>query len=208
MKNIDFNKVTFLLSSGKAPFPVFKNDRGEILPEIAIAGRSNVGKSSLINHFFNQKIAKTSSKPGKTTTINFFKVDDKIIFVDLPGYGFAKRSKDDKLAFSKITNDYLKNKNLKLILFLLDIRRDLSEDDLAFYKWAYSQNISLIVILTKCDKVKPFEQKKNTVKLINKLNKISKATMLSFINYSINEKSGKIALLSLLKDFLNSSGAS
>lgn len=199
---MDFNKIEFLFSYGKAPFPSIKNDKGKILPEIAIVGRSNVGKSSLINHFFNQKIAKTSSQPGKTTTVNFFKIDDRLILVDLPGYGYAKRSKRDQTSFSQVVDDYLKTKNYKLILFLVDIRREPSEDDLKFYNWAASQNINLIVILTKCDKVKAFEQKKNTVKIIHILNKINSKIMLSFINYSIKETTGKTALSSQLKHFL------
>lgn len=153
LKNITFTKCTFLRS-------VFEEENyPKGLFDIAIVGRSNVGKSSLINHLLKRKkMAKVSQKPGKTQMLNFFLIDEFFYLVDLPGYGFAKVSKKMKRTWSEKIDTYLeKRKNLKLILFLLDIRRTPSKDDLAFFEWTSFHKIPIIIILTKTDKLKKYE---------------------------------------------------
>ena len=127
----------------------------ESLPEVAFAGRSNVGKSSLINIVLNRKnLARTSSSPGRTQMLNFFRINDQIYFVDLPGYGFAKVPVGVRAKWKPMVEDYLKNrKTLKLIILLLDIRRAPNADDASFIRWLEKASIPFLVVLTKSDKV-------------------------------------------------------
>ncbi len=127
----------------------------ESLPEVAFAGRSNVGKSSLINIVLNRKnLARTSSSPGRTQMLNFFRINDQIYFVDLPGYGFAKVPVGVRAQWKPMVEDYLKNrKTLKLIILLLDIRRAPNSDDASFIRWLEKFSIPFLVVLTKSDKV-------------------------------------------------------
>ncbi len=127
----------------------------ESLPEVAFAGRSNVGKSSLINTVLNRKnLARTSSSPGRTQMLNFFRINDQIYFVDLPGYGFAKVPVGVRAQWKPMVEDYLKNrKTLKLIILLLDIRRAPNSDDASFIRWLEKFSIPFLVVLTKSDKV-------------------------------------------------------
>ena len=124
-------------------------------PEVAFAGRSNVGKSSLINALVNRKnLAKTSSKPGRTQSINFFRVDDLMYMVDLPGYGFAKVPLNVKKSWQHMVETYLgKRPNLKAVVTILDIRRDLTPGDTQLLDWLRHYNIPSILVLTKADKV-------------------------------------------------------
>jgi GTP-binding protein len=124
-------------------------------PEVAFAGRSNVGKSSLINALVNRKnLAKTSSKPGRTQSINFFRVDDLMYMVDLPGYGFAKVPLNVKKSWQLMVETYLgKRPNLKAVVTILDIRRDLTHGDSQLLDWLRHFNIPAILVLTKADKV-------------------------------------------------------
>jgi GTP-binding protein len=124
-------------------------------PEVAFAGRSNVGKSSLINALVNRKnLAKTSSKPGRTQSINFFRVDDLMYMVDLPGYGFAKVPLNVKKSWQLMVETYLgKRPNLKAVVTILDIRRDLTHGDFQLLDWLRHFNIPAILVLTKADKV-------------------------------------------------------
>lgn len=125
-------------------------------PEIALAGRSNVGKSSLTNMLINRKgLAKTSSTPGKTQTINFYDIDDQFRFVDLPGYGYAKVSKTQRGSWGKIIETYLnKRENLLEVCLLIDMRHKPSEDDVLMYQWIKACGFMGIVIGTKSDKLK------------------------------------------------------
>lgn len=154
-------KARYLLST-LTEYPTLKDPRGKLLPEIAILGRSNVGKSSLINHLFNQKkLAKTSSTPGKTRLLNFFLVDDSFILVDLPGYGFAKAPKEEIEKWSQAIDHYLNERpTLKLIFLLIDSRRDFNKEDLAIMNWAENKKIPLLLIFTKTDKLSPSEKAK------------------------------------------------
>lgn len=125
-------------------------------PEFALAGRSNVGKSSLTNMLINRKgLAKTSSTPGKTQTINFYDIDDLFRFVDLPGYGYAKVSKAQRSSWGKIIETYLNNRpNLIEVFLLVDMRHKPTEEDKQMYDWIKSCGFNGIVIATKSDKIK------------------------------------------------------
>ena len=125
-------------------------------PEFAFAGKSNVGKSSLINAMMNRKsLARTSSQPGKTQTINFYNINDELYFVDLPGYGYAKVSLEAKAKWGKMIENYLKKSQVLHALFLLvDIRHDPSENDKMMYDWVIHNGYRPVVIATKLDKLK------------------------------------------------------
>lgn len=131
------------------------------IPEIAFAGRSNVGKSSLLNKLFNRKsLARVSSVPGKTITINFYDVDGKK-FVDLPGYGYAKLSKSEKERFGELMEGYFQQgRNIKLVVQLVDMRHKPSADDYGMIDFMQQMNISFIIVMTKSDKLKVKEYKR------------------------------------------------
>ena len=124
-------------------------------PEIAVIGRSNVGKSSLINTLFNRKkLAKISSTPGKTRLINYFSIDNQMYFVDLPGYGYAKLSKKIRSGWQQFIEAYLKNnQELKLVLLLLDSRHEIMDNDRRMIDWLQHYQISYIMVLTKSDRI-------------------------------------------------------
>lgn len=136
-------------------------------PEIAFAGKSNVGKSSLINGLMNRKsYARTSSQPGKTQTINFYNINDLLYFVDLPGYGYAKVSEELKAKWGKMIENYLKtSKQLKLVFLLIDIRHEPSANDKIMYDWIVHQGYEPVIIATKLDKINR-SQKDKQLKLI------------------------------------------
>lgn len=141
------------------------------LAEIAFVGRSNVGKSSFINSFSNRKaIAKTSSKPGKTRTINFYRVNDSFRLVDLPGYGFAKVSKAEKAKWDKLINEYLHDReNLKEIFLIVDIRHEPTALDKQMYEWIRENGFMGFVIATKFDKIKKGQIQKHINQIKKKL---------------------------------------
>ncbi len=126
-----------------------------LLPEFAFAGRSNVGKSSLINKLVNRKaLARTSSQPGKTQTINFFLLNGEFYFVDLPGYGYAKVSKELQAKWGKMIERYLmRSRQLRMIFLLVDIRHEPSAGDKQMYEWVKSNEIPAVIIATKADKI-------------------------------------------------------
>lgn len=152
-------KARYLLST-LTEFPTLKDPRGNILPEIALAGKSNVGKSSLINHLLGQKkLAKTSATPGKTQLLNFFLVDEKFLLVDLPGYGFAKAPLEAVEKWSDAIDSYINERpTLKLILLLIDSRRGFCEEDYSMMAWASQKQLPLLVIYTKTDKLSSAEK--------------------------------------------------
>lgn len=133
------------------------------VPELAFVGRSNVGKSSLLNMLLNRKnLAKTASTPGKTRLINFFNIDDQFRIVDLPGYGYAKVSKEMKKDWGKFIEDYLNNReNLLEVFLLLDIRHKPTQDDIMMYQYIIENGFSGYVFCTKLDKIKNSELMKN-----------------------------------------------
>ena len=126
------------------------------MPEVAFAGKSNVGKSSLINCMINRKaLARTSQNPGKTRTINFYNVEDKLYFVDLPGYGYAKAPKSEQQKWGKMIEGYLlKREELKAIILLVDIRHEPGENDRMMYDWLKHYGHNIIIVATKSDKLK------------------------------------------------------
>lgn len=136
-------------------------------PEFAFAGKSNVGKSSLINSLVNRKaLARTSSQPGKTQTINFYYLNEAFYFVDLPGYGYAKVSMELKAKWGKMIERYLKSSPvLKLVFLLIDIRHEPSENDRNMYEWIVYNGFKPVIIATKLDKIKR-SQKDKQIKLI------------------------------------------
>ena len=136
------------------------------LPEIALAGRSNVGKSSLINTLLNRKsLARVSGTPGKTITINFYNVDNKLMLVDMPGYGFAKRTFEDKKKWSELTDGYFtNNKNidlLKCVVQLVDCRAGITKDDRMMLEWMNATGMYYVIVITKIDKLNKTEREKN-----------------------------------------------
>lgn len=125
------------------------------LPEIVLVGKSNVGKSSFVNTMINRKnLARTSNVPGKTRQINFYNIDDKFYFVDLPGYGYSKMSKKEQVISGKYIEEYLEEgKNVALIILLLDIRHKPTEDDMLMYDYILKSNLPFIVLTNKADKI-------------------------------------------------------
>lgn len=136
-------------------------------PEIAFAGKSNVGKSSLINGLMNRKAyARTSAQPGKTQTINFYNINEMLYYVDLPGYGYAKVSEELKAKWGKMIENYLRTtKQLKIIFLLLDIRHEPSANDKLMYDWIVHQGYDPVIIATKLDKINR-SQKDKQIKLL------------------------------------------
>jgi len=126
-----------------------------VLPEVAFAGRSNVGKSSLINSLLNRKgLARTSNTPGRTQEINFFRVNDRFTFIDLPGYGYAKVPEPIRKQWGPMVETYLRERDtLRLVVLILDVRRDPSGEDLQLIHWLRCYQISFFIVLTKTDKV-------------------------------------------------------
>ena len=149
------------------------------LPEIAFAGKSNVGKSSLINALLNRKaLARTSSQPGKTQTINFYNINESFYFVDLPGYGYAKVSQEIREKWGKMIERYLKqSKVLKLVCLLVDIRHAPSENDKIMYEWIVYQGYQPVILATKLDKIKRSAREKQ-IKLIRESLGATKETVI------------------------------
>ena len=141
------------------------------LPEIALAGRSNVGKSSLINTLLKRKnLARTSSQPGKTQTLNFYLVNDDFYLVDVPGYGYAKVSQKRRQEFGEMIQDYLETRpNLKGLIILIDSRHEPTKDDISMYEYAQYLDIPILVVCTKMDKIKKNQTNKVMTGLRKKL---------------------------------------
>lgn len=135
-----------------------------VVPEIAFAGKSNVGKSSMINAILNRKsLARTSSQPGKTQTVNFYNVNDVLNFVDLPGYGYAKASKSSQEQWAKMIDTYFRNREqLKEVILLVDIRHEPGTNDRQMYEWIKSCGFTGYVVAAKADKLSKSQQIKNT----------------------------------------------
>lgn len=151
------------------------------LPEIVLVGKSNVGKSSFVNTMINRKaLARTSNTPGKTRQINFYNIDEKFYFVDLPGYGFSKMSKQEKIISGKYIEDYLEEgENVRLIILLLDIRHKPTEDDILMYDYILRSNLPFIVLANKADKIAITKVDKEVERIKNILG-ISFSTILPF----------------------------
>ena len=167
------------------------------LPEVAFAGKSNVGKSSLINAIMNRKsYAKTSSQPGKTQTINFYNINDSMYLVDLPGYGYAKVTPAEKEKWGKMIERYLhSSKNLKAVFLLIDIRHKPSANDCQMYDWILHNGYEPIIIATKLDKIKRSQVQK-CLKVIREELKLTKGTKI--IPYSAETKQGREEIWELM----------
>ncbi|MBP2057767.1 GTP-binding protein [Lactobacillus colini] len=154
------------------------------LPEFALAGRSNVGKSSLINTIVNRrKLARTSQQPGKTQTLNFYKVNNLLYLVDVPGYGYAKVSKKQREKFGEMIQDYLETRaDLKGLVLLVDARHDPTKDDISMFEYAQYLDIPILVVATKMDKLKKMEASQIKQKIGKSLN--LKRKNVSFLPFS------------------------
>ena len=172
------------------------------LPEVAFAGKSNVGKSSLINGLMNRKaLARTSAQPGKTQTINFYNINEAMYLVDLPGYGYAKVSQSEKEKWGKMIEDYLhKSSQLKAVFLLIDIRHDPSANDKQMYDWVLHNGFSPIIIATKLDKIKRSQVQKQ-VKAIKQGLQVEKGTLV--IPFSAETKQGREEIWSVIEGFLD-----
>ena len=171
------------------------------LPEVAFAGKSNVGKSSLINGLMNRKsLARTSSQPGKTQTINFYNINDALYFVDLPGYGYANANESVKAQWGKMIERYLhKSKQLKWVFLLIDIRHAPGANDVHMYHWIKDSGFEPIIIATKADKIKRSQLDK-CLKIIRETLKVDKGTVM--IPYSSLTKQGREEIYDLLDNRL------
>jgi len=198
MKKCSFNEATFLLST-LDEVPPFLDKNKKVLSEIALVGRSNVGKSSLINHLLHRKnLAKVSRAPGKTQTINYFNVDNQLIIVDLPGYGYAARSQEMQQLWSTSIDRYLNQRSsLSLILLLLDSRREPSEEDIATLEWARHHKKPLLLILTKSDTLSERERKSHWERALQQLP--AEQTIL----YSIKDPHSRQNLIKMINKLLH-----
>ena len=171
------------------------------LPEIAFAGRSNVGKSSIINSLANRKrIARVGARPGMTRQINFYNNDEKFYFVDLPGYGYASVSKSEKTWWGEIIDTYLSTRiTLKLVVLLVDIRHEPSKEDKLMHEWLVHHQVPYIVVATKSDKVSRSQMNLRLKDITKSLNIISPARLLS---YSSENKQGKDELLDIIEEYI------
>lgn len=172
--------------------------------EIAFAGKSNVGKSSLINALMNRKsYARTSAQPGKTQTINFYNINEELYFVDLPGYGYAKVSEEIKAKWGKMIERYLKkSEQLRAVLLLIDIRHEPSANDKQMYEWILSNGYHPIIIATKLDKINRSQVQKH-IKMIKTKLDVEKGTIV--IPFSASTKQGREEIYELIDGFLANS---
>ena len=171
------------------------------LPEIAFAGKSNVGKSSLINGLLNRKsLARTSAQPGKTQTINFYNVNKNLYFVDLPGYGYAKVSVEIRAKWGKMIERYLHGSpQLKKVFLLIDIRHVPSENDCMMYDWIVDNGYEPVIICTKLDKIIRSQVQKNLKLIREKLDLVPGTTMIPF---SAQTKQGREENWNLIEETL------
>ena len=191
------NNVEFITSAvRRSQYPTDK------LPEFLLVGRSNVGKSSFLNTLINRKnLARTSSIPGKTQTINFYLINDSFYLVDVPGYGFARVSQKLKNKFGLMIEDYLKERdNLKKVYILVDFRHKPTEDDLLMYNYLKYYNISVTIIATKSDKVSKNNYEKNK-KLIRDTLNLSEED--NIILFSSQTKVGKEEVQNQIEELIS-----
>ncbi len=161
---LNLHKTDLKITAG-LPWQLIKNG----VPQVAFVGRSNVGKSSLINSLLGRKkLARVSSEPGKTITVNYYEVDKKLFLVDLPGYGFAKRSKSDIGKWSSLTEHYFVDNNaLTFVLQLIDIRVGITEDDKMMLNYLDHYEVPYMVVATKCDKLNKTQLNEQCAKLLS-----------------------------------------
>ncbi|MCL2051303.1 MAG: ribosome biogenesis GTP-binding protein YihA/YsxC [Lachnospiraceae bacterium] len=172
------------------------------LNEFAFAGKSNVGKSTLINGLMNRKsLARTSSSPGKTQTINYYNINQQLYFVDLPGYGYTKANVETKVKWGKMVNNYLHtSKKLKAVFLLIDIRHKPSENDILMYEWIAKSGKPPLIIATKADKIKRSQLDKH-IKMIRATLNLNSETPI--IPYSSMTKQGREEIYSILEEYID-----
>ncbi|MCM3318412.1 ribosome biogenesis GTP-binding protein YihA/YsxC [Staphylococcus warneri] len=160
------------------------------VPEVALSGRSNVGKSSFINSMIGRKnMARTSQQPGKTQTLNFFNIDDQLVFVDVPGYGYAKVSKVQREKFGKMIEEYLTTRQkLQLVIQLVDLRHNPTEDDVLMYNYLKHFDIPTLIICTKEDKISKGKVQKHLNNIKNKLDLEEGDTIVSYSSIKNNKQ--------------------
>jgi len=193
---MNIKSVEFVKSAVKASqYPEYE------FPEIAFAGRSNVGKSSLINTLIQRKnMVKTSSKPGCTQLINFFLINEALSFVDLPGYGYAKVSKKIRAQWQPMVDLYLsQRKSLFGLILLIDIRRDPGTEELEMVDWLESHKMPYLVILTKADKLSKTKQDKRLLSICSRLNREKNSVIL----FSSKTKKGRDAILEEIENLID-----
>lgn len=175
------------------------------MPEVAFSGKSNVGKSSLINALMNRKsLARTSSQPGKTQTINFYNVNDRIYFVDLPGYGYARANENVKAQWGKMIENYLhRSQQLKAVFLLIDIRHKPSDNDCVMYDWILDHGFKPIIIATKLDKINRSQIQKQ-VKLLRETLRAEKDTRI--VPFSATTKQGREEIYEIIEEILQGAG--
>ena len=160
------------------------------LSEVALSGRSNVGKSTFINSMIGRKnMARTSQQPGKTQTLNFFNIDEQLIFVDVPGYGYAKVSKAQREKFGKMIEEYLtQRENLRLVIQLVDLRHNPTEDDVLMYNYLKHFDIPTLVICTKEDKIAKGKVQKHLKNIKDKLELEPEDSIISYSSIKNNKQ--------------------
>lgn len=194
--NININNAEFHISAVKPD-----NYPTDNLPEVVLVGKSNVGKSSFINTMLNRKkLAKTSSEPGKTRQINFYNIDNKMYFVDMPGYGYSKMSKAEEAKVASFINQYLSiRENIYLIILVLDIRHKPTKDDLIMYEYILKNNIPFAIVLNKADKIAK-------TKLVDKLEEFKEILGISYSPIFVFSSIDKIytkEIWDLIKETIN-----
>ena len=192
--NINPNNIELIISAvQKSQYPETE------MAEVALSGRSNVGKSTFINSMIGRKnMARTSQQPGKTQTLNFFNIDEQLIFVDVPGYGYAKVSKVQREKFGKMIEEYLtQRENLQLVIQLVDLRHNPTEDDVLMYNYLKHFDIPTLVICTKEDKIAKGKSSKHIKNIKEKLDLEPEDEIISYssIKIVINSKFGISLLL-------------
>lgn len=171
--------------------------------QIALSGRSNVGKSSLINTLLGRKsFARTSAQPGKTITINFYEVDKKLYLVDLPGYGYARRSADSRRVWAGLTNDYLEAGTMQMVFQLIDLKVGPTEDDYMMLDWLNANHVPYVVVATKSDKLGTTARNANFEALASHpyLNPPYADEKIKVVMFSSQNGTGKQELLTILSD--------
>ncbi len=172
------------------------------LPQIVLVGKSNVGKSSFINTMINRKaLARTSSEPGKTRQINFYNIDDTFYFVDLPGYGYSKMSKQEQEKVGSFIEQYLaKSVNIALVIFLIDIRHNPTENDRLMYDYIIRSGLPFIILANKADKIAPTKVEGTVKDLQKQINPIGDSIMLPF---SADKKIYTKDVWRIIEEFIN-----
>ena len=188
------NASLLLSAANKSHYP--QDD----LPEVALAGRSNVGKSSFINTLLGRKnLARTSSKPGKTQLLNFYNIDDKLRFVDVPGYGYAKVSKEVAAKWGPMIENYLHtSEQLRMVFLLIDLRHKPTNNDVQMYRWILSNGFSPVIVATKADKIKRSQLQKQ-LKLLKDTLKVIEGVPI--VPFSAVTKAGRDEIWELIEEY-------